>query len=438
MTPNRNSFSPSLRLRTRSNWSPRSASSGWLSGGTARPVSARHPAVDVVALRGHRAHGEQLVPDQEHLLEQRLGVPEVVHHDALLEPGDLLGHVPDGGVLTAGQRRDDRVGEVHRGRGPELALLDPAQRRPGLHQGALERHGRVDRPVHGDQEVPPDELVELEQVHVAHVARLRREQDEEQVVGVGVGARDVVALPAGPQGQLVEAEGAVQHVVRRVVVLRDVDPGEAVLARQQVGQPGELVLLGSGGRHEPHVHPVRVGAVDTVEGAAIGSGLHRRKDDHVTDSRHLIGLLLGTENDWPSVFEHLVRRHRAGRGRGRHRPHLRRRAHHGRAVRPALRAVVRPGDRPPRLLVLPPARVAEEGRADGRRVPAQLAVHVPGDGEARRLLRDDPARPQGARPRSWCRTRTRWTTRSTRSPPSGTTGRSTSTRWPRTSATRCS
>jgi hypothetical protein len=28
----------------------------------------------------------------------------------------------------------------------------------------------------------------------------------------------------------------------------------------------------------------------------------------VTDTRHLIGLLLGTENDWPSVFEQLVRR----------------------------------------------------------------------------------------------------------------------------------
>jgi hypothetical protein len=28
----------------------------------------------------------------------------------------------------------------------------------------------------------------------------------------------------------------------------------------------------------------------------------------VTEGRHLIGLLLGTENDWPSVFEHLVRR----------------------------------------------------------------------------------------------------------------------------------
>jgi hypothetical protein len=28
----------------------------------------------------------------------------------------------------------------------------------------------------------------------------------------------------------------------------------------------------------------------------------------MTDTRHLIGLLLGTENDWPSVFEHLVGR----------------------------------------------------------------------------------------------------------------------------------
>jgi hypothetical protein len=28
----------------------------------------------------------------------------------------------------------------------------------------------------------------------------------------------------------------------------------------------------------------------------------------VTDTQHLIGLLLGTENDWPTVFEDLVRR----------------------------------------------------------------------------------------------------------------------------------
>ncbi len=116
----------------------------------------------------------------------------------------------------------------------------------------------------------------------------------------------------------------------------------------------------------------------------------------MTDTRHLIGLLLGTENDWPSVFEQLVRRLGRVDGRRRDRSQLRRRADHRRAVRPALRAVVRPGDRPARLLVLPPARVAEEGRADGRRLPAQLAVHLPGDGEARRLLRHDAARPQGA------------------------------------------
>ncbi|MDQ1616297.1 MAG: hypothetical protein QOJ60_2236, partial [Actinomycetota bacterium] len=28
----------------------------------------------------------------------------------------------------------------------------------------------------------------------------------------------------------------------------------------------------------------------------------------MTDSRHLLGLLLGTENDWPRVFEALVAR----------------------------------------------------------------------------------------------------------------------------------
>jgi hypothetical protein len=33
-----------------------------------------------------------------------------------------------------------------------------------------------------------------------------------------------------------------------------------------------------------------------------------REEDVVSDARHLIGLLLGTEDDWPSVFEALVRR----------------------------------------------------------------------------------------------------------------------------------
>ena len=60
---------------------------------------------------------------------------------------------------------------------------------------------------------------------------------------------------------------------------------------------------------------------------------------------------------------------------------------------PALRA----RDRPARLVVHGPARVAEEDLPDGRRLPAQQPVHVPGDGEALGLLRDDAARAEGAR-----------------------------------------
>ena len=93
--------------------------------------------------------------------------------------------------------------------------------------------------------------------------------------------------------------------------------------------------------------------------------------------------------------------HRPDQGRERHHPHGHQRADHDGAVRPARQAALRPRRRPPRLLVLPPARVAEEGRADGRRVPAQQPVHVPVDGEARGLLRDAAARAEGAadRPR---------------------------------------
>ena len=65
------------------------------------------------------------------------------------------------------------------------------------------------------------------------------------------------------------------------------------------------------------------------------------------------------------------------------------------SLRPHRPGAARAGHRPPRLLVLPPARVAQEGRADGRRVPAQQPVHVPVDGEARGLLRDAPAGPEG-------------------------------------------
>ena len=119
------------------------------------------------------------------------------------------------------------------------------------------------------------------------------------------------------------------------------------------------------------------------------------------DARHLIGLLLGTEEDWPRAFETLLSRIGPIKDASGHDPHGHQRADHDGAVRPARQAALRPRRRPARLLVLPPARVAEEGRADGRRVPAQQPVHVPVDGEARGLLRDAAARAEGAadRPR---------------------------------------
>ena len=114
--------------------------------------------------------------------------------------------------------------------------------------------------------------------------------------------------------------------------------------------------------------------------------------------------------------------------RRRHHHRLNDRADHDRAVRPARQAPLRPRHRPARLLVLPPARVAEEGRADGRRLPAQQPVHVPVDGEARGLLRDAAARPEGAARRCWSRTRTRPTTRASSTRRRSTTSRSTSAR----------
>ena len=114
------------------------------------------------------------------------------------------------------------------------------------------------------------------------------------------------------------------------------------------------------------------------------------------DTTHHIGLLLGTEDDWPTAFETIVARLGSIKGEGGSTPSHRRRAPDHRALRPARQAAPRARRRSPRLLVLPPARVAEEGRADGRRLPAQQPVHLPVDGEARRLLRDDPLRAEGA------------------------------------------
>ncbi len=124
-----------------------------------------------------------------------------------------------------------------------------------------------------------------------------------------------------------------------------------------------------------------------------GSADARRPPPHRPAARHRGGLAARVRD--------AALPHRPDQGRERHDPHGHQRADHDGAVRPARQAALRPRRRPARLLVLPPARVAEEGRADGRRVPAQQPVHVPVDGEARGLLRDAAARAEGAadRPR---------------------------------------
>ena len=114
------------------------------------------------------------------------------------------------------------------------------------------------------------------------------------------------------------------------------------------------------------------------------------------ETTHLIGLLLGTEEDWPTAFETLLGRLGPIKDASGTTHHVDVRADHDGAVRPARQAALRPRRRPAGLLVLPPARVAEEGRVDGRRVPAQQPVHVPVDGEARGILRDAAARAEGA------------------------------------------
>ena len=104
-------------------------------------------------------------------------------------------------------------------------------------------------------------------------------------------------------------------------------------------------------------------------------------------TEHAIGLLLGTEEDWPAAFEALVAR--LGPVDGHDAAH---RADPQRAVRPALPAALLARDRPARVVVRPAARLAEEGLADGRRLSAEQPVHVPGDGEALGVLRADAAR----------------------------------------------
>ena len=103
--------------------------------------------------------------------------------------------------------------------------------------------------------------------------------------------------------------------------------------------------------------------------------------------RASIGLLLGTEEDWPAAFEALVSRLGPVDG---HTLRTERILNEPFDLRSEAALLAR--HRPARVVVRPAARVAEEDLADGRRLPAEQPVHLPGDGEALRVLRADAAR----------------------------------------------
>src|SRR4051812_12034459 len=66
---------------------------------------------------------------------------------------------------------------------------------------------RVQRSVDGDQEVAADELVELEVMHAPLFADLGAIQDdEEDMIGIDMNTRDVVAVPGCSDRHRVEAE----------------------------------------------------------------------------------------------------------------------------------------------------------------------------------------------------------------------------------------
>jgi hypothetical protein len=108
--------------------------------------------------------------------------------------------------------------------------------------------------VDDDKVVAPDELVELEQVDVPGRPGLRRVEDREHVVGVGVDPGDVVPLTAGLHRQRMEAEDLRQHLGGFGIAFGDVHPGEPVIALQQGLEVLDLVVLDAFGGHKAHIH----------------------------------------------------------------------------------------------------------------------------------------------------------------------------------------
>ena len=267
-----------------------------------------------------------------------------------------------------------------------------------LRRAARDHHARLQ-----PRRVPRGELRAQARARVPARDRAVGQLRPDHLARVGrAGRRDVLQQPDGLRGQ---SRGRSPRLAARAGEpccwssgqgAWEVSPTGALPSTQRLAAP----LAGKGIRHEldvwgydvPHDWPSwqRATCATTCRASARKVIVGTIASDR-TAARHR-GRLADRVRGAGAAGRH-------GHRRRRHRARLRRRARHDRAVRPARQTAPRPGHRPARLLVLPPAGMAEEGRTDGRRLPAQQPVHVPEHGEARRVLRDDAARAARARHR---------------------------------------
>jgi hypothetical protein len=108
--------------------------------------------------------------------------------------------------------------------------------------------------VHGDQEVVPDELVQLEIVHVARSADLRCVHDDEHVVRIDMDSRYVATVLTFADRYGMKAEITRQQCLGLVAPFRDVEPEESVCTLPQRGQLGGLVVAHASGVDPAQLH----------------------------------------------------------------------------------------------------------------------------------------------------------------------------------------
>ena len=92
----------------------------------------------------------------------------------------------------------------------------------------------------GDEVAVADELVELDVVHVAAGAGLRRVQHQEQMIVVAMDLGHLIPIRRIPNRERMEPEGRPQRLLGLLVPHRYVDPDQPVGPGQQGGQLGSV------------------------------------------------------------------------------------------------------------------------------------------------------------------------------------------------------